>query len=216
MPTAVRRRGVRHPASLASRRDDASGDTLGLLVLWPALITSMLLLLVQAFIVTNAQSEAEVAASLGLRAAWRTAASEDFFVERGPNGIYTERLYVGQEPHPAVLEMAEAVKDAVAEAASTTDGWRWWGSGAGQVYSNWCAPGYPGRRDNPADRPELGETGWVRVVVTGEVFGPLAALWPNRLDRVYAHAEGPAVLGTAVLLNADGSNETPPLELPLC
>ena len=65
------------PATAQSGRDDR-GDTLALLILWPALVVAILVLLVHAFIVTNAQAEAEVAASSGLKAAWRSAANEDF------------------------------------------------------------------------------------------------------------------------------------------
>ena len=173
-------------------RHDERGETLALLVLWPMLLVAILLLLVHAFIVTNAQSEAEVAASAGLRAAWRSAANEDFLSVRDA-GTYTAAAYIDDpattgvvehaETHPAVLEMASAAQDAAARAAATKTGWRWWTPGATVVHSDWCA-----------DRPGQGESGWVRVVVSGEVFGPLAALWPNRLDRVYAAATGPAVL----------------------
>ena len=95
------------------RRRDDTGETLGLLVLWPALIVGILLLLVHAFIVTNAQSEAQVAASRGLRSAWRFSANEDFLNERVQDAERPGRLHVqrpcptyGTEPHPAVLGMA--------------------------------------------------------------------------------------------------------------
>ena len=62
-------------------------------------------------------------------------------------------------------------------------------------------------------RPTGDETGWVRVVVSGEVFGPLAALWPNRWDQVYASAQGPAIL-----VAPDRANRgfVVPAQLPAC
>lgn len=201
-----------------------SGETLALLILWPMLLVSILLLLVHAFIVTNAQSEAEVAASAGLRAAWRTAANEDFLSVRDPGGAYLPDPY-GQitnpgtwddpghgAPHPAVLDMARAAEDAAARAAGTRTGWRWWTPGATAVYSDWCSTD-PDFDPDVADRPGQGESGWVRVVVSGEVFGPLAALWPDRLDRVYAAATGPAVL----LSPQQGQRDLRvPADLPVC
>ena len=169
----------------AAARGDG-GETLALLVLWPALLVAILLLLVHTFIVVNAQAEAEVAASAGLRAAWRIAANSDFYGSDPDGNGYG--LYTGAEPHPDVLAMAEAAKDAVAQEAATEGGWRWWTPGAAEVHSDFCGTG-----PNP-DRPLPGDPGWVRVVVSGEVFGPLAALRPNRWDQVYAAATGPAVL----------------------
>ena len=51
------------------------------------------------------------------------------------------------------------------------------------------------------------------VTVSGEVYGPLAALWPDRLDRVYAAATGPAVL-----LSPEGGqpDRKVPVDLPVC
>lgn len=198
----------------AVRRDER-GETLALLILWPMLLVAVLLLLVHAFIVTNAQSEAEVAASAGLRAAWRSAANEDFLSVRQPGGMYTAVAYIddpgtpsiteAEDTHPAVLEMASAAQDAAARAAATETGWRWWTPGATVVQSDWCRP--------VNARPGQGESGWVRVVVSGEVFGPLAALWPDRLDRVYAAATGPAVL----LSPQQGQQDlTVPADLPEC
>jgi hypothetical protein len=195
-------------------RRDERGETLALLVLWPMLLVAVLLLLVHAFIVTNAQSEAEVAASAGLRAAWRSAANEDFLSVRESDGSYKADAYVDDPntpgvvenaaTHPAVLEMASAAQDAAARAAATKTGWRWWTPGATTVYSDWC---------RETNRPSQGESGWVRVVVSGEVFGPLAALWPNRLDRVYAAATGPAVL----LSPQEGQQDLAvPAQLPEC
>ncbi len=169
-----------------ARRRDESGETLVILILWPTLIVAILLLLVHTFIVVNAGAEAEVAASAGLRAAWRSAANADFLTDPVGRGPYTDVNVA----HPATAEMAAAAQDAVARAAATRTGWRWWSPGAAVVQSNWCTTG-SGSIDRPGER---GDPGWVRVVVSGEVFGPLAALWPNRLDRVYAAALGPAVL----------------------
>ena len=182
---------------LGGRSRGERGETLALLVVWPALITAILLMLVHAFIVTNARAEAELAASEGLRAAWRAAADSDFLTEPGsspPTG------YVADDPHPEVVEMARAAEDAVARAAATEGGWRWWTPGVAQMYSDWCEDYTPPA--TPRDpslvygdyRPFAGETGWVRVVVSGEVFGPLAALWPGRWDRIHAAAQGPALL----------------------
>ncbi|WP_419850499.1 hypothetical protein [Candidatus Poriferisocius sp.] len=153
-----------------SRRDD-SGETLAFLVLWPVLLVAILVLLVHTFIVVNAQAEAEVAASAGLRAAWRSAAASD----------------LRAQPED-VAAMADEAKDAAASVAGRGEGWRWWTPGATEVKSDWChAPLSEGL-------PQEGEAGWVQVKVEGEVFGPMAALWPGRLDRVYAVASGPAVL----------------------
>ena len=175
--TSKKRRGT-------TQRDDR-GETLALLIVWPALITAILLMLVHAFIVTNARAEAELAASQGLRSAWRAAADSDFLTDpANPSNPYND-----PDPHPDVLSMASAAEDAVARAAATEGGWRWWTPGAAEVYSNWCDVPKP-----RGQRPTGDETGWVQVVVSGEVFGPLAALWPNRWDRIYAVAQGPALL----------------------
>ena len=208
-------RGPRRRRSrAAARRGGESGQTLGLVVLWPSLITAVLLLLVHTLIVVNAQSEAEAAASRGLRAAWRALADESLLAERLADGTYTANLYVAAAPHPATRDMAEAARDAVAQTASTVDGWRWWTPGVTRVYSNWCAHGHqPLPTGDPADRPAPGETGWVRVVVAGEVFGPLAAVWPDRFDRVYAAAEGPAVLTPT---GRGPGSEPVPAAMPAC
>ncbi|MXW95609.1 MAG: hypothetical protein F4110_07770 [Acidimicrobiaceae bacterium] len=186
------------------RRHDESGESLVLVLLWPPLLTASLVLLVHAFIVTNARAEAEVAASEGLRSAWRAAAASDFLADPAD----PDALYTGASPHPGVLAMAGAARDAVAQQASAAggEGWRWWSPGGAEVHSDWCAPSAP-------PRPGEGETGWVRVVVTGEVFGPLAALWPDRWDRVYAAAQGPAVLASPD--PAQRSREIP-AQLPVC
>ena len=188
------------PATAQSGRDD-SGDTLALLILWPALVVAILVLLVHAFIVTNAQAEAEVAASTGLKAAWRSAANEDFRSSYDTVAeVYEDSPYTSDAPHPKTRDMAAAAEDAAARAAATGSGWRWWTPGAVEVQSDWCGAA--------ADRPQFGDPGWVRVVVSGEVFGPLAALWPNRLDQVYAVATGPAVI-TAVQAEASPDTQVP-------
>ena len=193
---------MRRRRSVTQGRRDESGETLALLVVWPALLTAILLMLVHAFIVTNARAEAELAASQGLRSAWRAAAESDFLTEPGSNPPVD---YTSNEPHPQVLDMAEAAKDAVARTAATEGGWRWWSPGAAELHSDWC--------NAPGDRPTGDETGWVRVVVSGEVFGPLAALWPNRWDQVYASAQGPAIL-----VAPDRANRgiVVPAQLPPC
>ena len=194
------------PATAQSGRDDR-GDTLALLILWPALVVAILVLLVHAFIVTNAQAEAEVAASTGLKAAWRSAANEDFRSSYDTVAeVYEDSLYDSAAPHPKTREMAAAAEDAAARAAATGSGWRWWTPGAVVVQSDWCGAA--------ADRPQFGDPGWVRVVVSGEVFGPLAALWPNRLDQVYAVATGPAVI-TAVQAAASPDTQVP-VDLSVC
>ena len=190
---------------------DERGETLALLVVWPALIAAILLMLVHAFIVTNAQAEAELAASQGLRTAWQEAASANFLDDPSNSAIDSD--YQGAEPHPDVLKMVESAKNAVARAASTEQGWRWWTPGVAEVQSDWCAP-FGMNPSGLPDRPTGSDTGWVRVVVSGEVFGPLAALWPNRWDRVYAVAQGPALLVPPAV--AGSSNITVPAALPTC
>ena len=199
------------PGARPGRDDD--GDTLALLVLWPTLLVAIMVLLVHAFIVANAQAEAEVAASAGLRAAWRSAANEDFLSALDVNGDYTPDPYVGGQPHPKTFEMAADARSAVARAAAATEGWRWWTPGAAEVQSDWCYAG-AAFHDIEHLRPTYGEPGWVRVVVSGEVFGPLASLWPGRLDRVHAVATGPAVI-TSVQL-AEEAPRTVPVSLPAC
>ena len=195
------------PATAQSGRDDR-GDTLALLILWPALVVAILVLLVHAFIVTNAQAEAEVAASTGLKAAWRSAANEDFLSSYDTVAeVYEDSAYNLPAPHPKTRDMAAAAEDAAARAAATGSGWRWWTPGAVKVQSDWCDP-------DIANRPQFGDPGWVRVVVSGEVFGPLAALWPNRLDQVYAVATGPAVI-TAGQAAASPDTQVP-VDLDVC
>ena len=198
------------PATAQSGRDDR-GEALALLILWPALVVAILVLLVHAFIVTNAQAEAEVAASSGLKAAWRSAANEDFRSSYNTVAeVYEDSAYDSQAPHPKTRDMAAAAEDAAARAAATGSGWRWWTPGAVKVQSDWCG----GSVEDNANRPQFGDPGWVRVVVSGEVFGPLAALWPNRLDQVYAVATGPAVI-TAGQAAASPDTQVP-VDLPVC
>ncbi len=179
-----------------------NGETLAFLVLWPAMFVAILLLLVHTFIVVNAQAEAEIAASAALKAAWRSAAGSDFLTVPVAPGIqvddtlYNDPLMPPTEPHPQVLDMSNAAKDAAATTAGQQDGWRWWTPGATEVRSDWCG-------SNPAQWPKRGQSGWVQITVEGEVFGPMAALWPGRLDRVYAVATGPAVLNNT-LQTGDG------------
>ena len=197
----------RHRAPSAARRDER-GETLALLVVWPALITAILLMLVHAFIVTNARTEAELAASQGLRSAWRAAADSDFLTDPNTGSGYTDSA-----PHPEVLRMAEHAQDAVARAAATEAGWRWWTPDAATVYSDWCSSDVDSTDANEVDRPKETESGWVRVVVSGEVFGPLAALWPDRLDRIHAAAQGPAIL---VPPDPEKRGIVVPAQLPAC
>ena len=181
-----------------------AGDTLAFLVIWPTLLVAILVLLVHAFIVSNARAEAEVAASAGLRAAWHSAADADFL--HGPEAAVP---YVGEVPHPAVRQMSEDVQDTVARVAAEEDGWRWWTPGVAEVHSDWCAA--------PADRPsDPADPGWVRVVVSGEVFGPVAALWPDRLARVHAVATGPAVLNVSPQQIERWDASGVPVDLPPC
>ena len=179
------------------------GDTLAFLVIWPTLLMAILVLLVHAVIVSTARAEAEVAASAGLRAAWRTGA--DFLHEPG-----TTSRYVGEAPHPAVREMVAGVRDAVAGVAAEEGGWRWWTPGVAEVRSDWCAADPAARPSGPTD------PGWVRVVVSGDVVGPVAALWPNRLARVYAVATGPAVIDAGPRQLARWDSPGVPVSLPSC
>ena len=133
---AVSCTGMRRRRNAIRGRRDERGETLALLVVWPALITAILLMLVHAFIVTNARAEAELAASQGLRSAWRVAAESDFLDDPDIPGT----PYTGADPHPEVLAMAEAVEDAVARTAATEQGWRWWTPGAAELHSDWCHP----------------------------------------------------------------------------
>ena len=202
---------MRRRRNATQGRRDERGETLALLVVWPALITAILLMLVHAFIVTNARAEAELAASQGLRSAWRVAAESDFLDDPDNPGT----PYTGADPHPEVRAMAEAVEDAVARTAATEQGWRWWTPGAAELHSDWCHP-YTAPRPGLVQgqhRPLDDQTGWVRVVVSGEVYGPLAALWPNRWDQVYASAQGPAILVPPERANR---GIVVPAQLPAC
>lgn len=196
--------------AVRGRRSD-SGESLALLVVWPALIIAILLMLVHAFIVSNARAEAQAAASEGLRSAWRAAADID--LSRDPDNPAAP--YMGVDPHPGTQTMVDAAETAVAQAASTELGWRWWTTGVAEVHSDWCH-GNDERTLGQAPgeyRPTVGETGWLRVVVSGEVFGPLAAVWPDRLDTVYAFAQGPAML---IASETRDPELVVPAELPVC
>ena len=181
------------------------GDTLAFLVIWPTLLVAILVLLVHAFIVSNARAEAEVAASTGLRAAWRHAANADFLHEPG-----TALPYRGAALHPAVRAMSNSAKDAVARVAAEEEGWRWWTPGVAEVRSDWCDRDPAARPSDPAD------TGWVQVVISGDVFGPVAALWPDRLARVHAVATGPALINVSPQQPARWEASNVPLSLPSC
>lgn len=156
---------------------------LPLLILWPAVVVLLLLLGAQALLVTGARSQAEAAASAGLRAIWHDAAAV---------GDVAGPAAGSDSPLEGAAGMAAEAHDAVAHAAAAGDGWRWWTPGASVVRSDWCHSGADAHR-----RPAPGEAGWVQVEVTGEVFGPFSALWPGRLDAVHAMASGPAVLAAA-------------------
>ena len=187
---------------IAPKRD-LRGEVLPLMLLWPALAVLTLLLVVQTFVVVGARSQAEAAASAGLRAAWHAV---------GPAGLaYSSdgTAHTGADPHPGTRAMADAAHDAVARAAAAGDGWRWWTPGAATVRSDWCHSGASAHL-----RPSPGEHGWLRVEVTGEAFGPFSALWPGRLDRVHAAAAGPAVLAEPTV--PSDSAAVVPLALPEC
>lgn len=184
---------------------DERGEVLPFLILWPALMVLMLLLVVQAFIVTGARAQAEAAASAGLRAAWHAVGVSGLAYADGGSE------YSGLDPLPRTREMAAAAHDAVARSAAAGDGWRWWTPGAATVRSDWCHSGTSAHL-----RPSAGEHGWVRVEVTGEVFGPFSALWPGRLDRVHAAAAGPAVLAQQASPGGNDLVPAVPVELPKC
>lgn len=166
----------RPPRRRTRRRDAEQGDSLAFVILWPAMIMAVLVLAVHAFIVVNAQAEASLAASAGLRAAWRAAATSDL----GTPTVDTYRL-------AEAAKLAEGAANAVERIAGDEDGWRWWSGGVSATYSDWCSA-------SSDHVPARGEPGWVRVVVSGEVIGPMSWLLPGRLDKVYATAEGPALL----------------------
>ena len=177
---------------------------LSLLIVWPAVVVLLLLLGAQALLVSGARAHADAAASAALRAVWDQTASMGLGDQ--VDGV-AETAGEGAVQHidPAVL--ARAAHDSVASVAARGEGWRWWTPGASVVRSDWCHGGGDAHR-----RPAGGESGWVRIEVTGEVFGPFSALWPGRLDRVYASASGPAVLAASGAGNAPG----PPEELAVC
>ncbi len=181
------------------------GEVLPFLILWPALVVLMVLLVVHAFIVTGARAQAEASASAGLRAAWHAV---------GVSGLaYADdgAVYGGEDPLPLTLDMAAAAEDAVARSAAAGDGWRWWTPGATTVRSDWCHSGSSAHL-----RPAPDEHGWLRVEVSGEVFGPFSALWPGRLDRVHAAAAGPAVLVPQANHVDAGPLAAIPPQMPAC
>lgn len=186
-----------------------------MLILWPGIIVLLLVLAAHAFLVTGARAQAETAASAGLRAAW--AAVGDAGLAHAGDGS----VYVGAAPHPRVSLMSEAAHDAVAHAAgASAEGWRWWTPAGVTVSSDWCHSGA-----DAGLRPGPGASGWVRVEVSGEVFGPFSALWPGRLDRVHAAAAGPTVLSPLPDADASGTQDAAglggglpvvPADLPEC
>ncbi|MXZ14039.1 MAG: hypothetical protein F4Y76_00805 [Acidimicrobiales bacterium] len=182
---------------------------LPLLILWPGIVVLLLVLGAQAFLVTGARAQADAAASEGLRAVW--AAVGDAGLAHADDGS----AYIGAEPHPRTAAMSATAQDAVALAASgSAGGWRWWTPGAVTVRSDWCHSG-----TGAGLRPGPGESGWVRVTVSGDVFGPFSALWPGRLDRVHASAAGPAVLLLPAAAEPTGPGGDPgsvTAELPEC
>ena len=182
---------------------------LPLLILWPGIVVLLLILAAHAFLVTGARAHADAAASAGLRAAWEAAGTAGFaYADDGSP-------YMGSEPHPRASVMSAAAHDAVARAASgSAAGWRWWTPGAVTVRSDWCHSGA-----DAGLRPGPGEPGWLRVTVSGDVFGPFSALWPGRLDRVHAAAAGPAVLVPRALESTGVDGGWPasvPTDLPEC
>ncbi len=174
------------PPRRRDRRRDERGETLPLLIIWPTLLVAIMLLALHAFIVSNAQAEASLAASVGLRAAWRAAAEADLGALDISPGVS------GLPPAEALRMSAAAAAAVAASAAGDAQAWRWWTSQVVEVQSDWCAPAADPADPDAVKRPGRGEAGWVRVTVAGEVLGPLAALWPDRFDRVHAVAEGPA------------------------
>ena len=157
---------------------------LPLLIVWPAVVVLLLLLGTQALLVSGARAHADAAASAGLRAVWEHA---------GVHGVAVPAA--GHDSSDAAVEstarLADAARDAVAASAGG-QGWRWWTPGGTAVRSDWCHHGA-----DAVLRPAVGESGWVRVQVSGEVFGPFSALWPGRLDTVHASAQGPVLLHAA-------------------
>ena len=157
-------------------RRDEQGDTLAFVLVMPLAIIIMIVLSVHAFIVSGARSEAVLASSEGLRAAWNE---------------------VLDDPNPDPLALRNAVEEAVARSAGDgAHGWRWWTPNIATVRSDLCAPGVL-----PSD-----DVGWIRVEITGEVYGPLASIWPDQWAPVSAISEGPARLAAA----ASGAEIVPP------
>ncbi len=171
-----------------------------MLILWPAIMVLLLLLGAQALLVSGARAHADAAASAGLRAIWdATVIGLDDVTDEGGDLL------------PGAAVMAMAAHDAVARAASAGDGWRWWTPGGTVVRSDWCHVGV-----DAALRPATGQPGWVRVDVTGNVFGPFSALWPGRLDTVHASASGPAVLSAIVTEDDPEPASGAPADLAVC
>lgn len=188
-----------------------TGETLAMLIVWPAVVVAILLMLVHAFIVTNAQSEADLAASQALRSAWRHLSLHDIHLVPGSLTVEWDDPALHAAPHPEMVAASEAAQDAAARVAGDAEGWRWWTPGVTTIHSDWC--------DLPSplgSRPPAEQSGWLQVVVRGEVFGPLAAIFPGRLDEVYAVAQGPAVLAAAASDEHSGLDDVPTEILPEC
>ena len=212
---AVSSAGMRQRRTFSAARRDESGETLALLVVWPALLTAILLMLVHAFIVTNARAEAELAASQGLRSAWRVAAESDFLTDRTDPG-QPQFPTCFNEPHPRGPGHGRSGQGRGGPARPPPRGLALVEPRRSRAAQR-LVPS-PTRLPDPnlvpgQHRPTGDQTGWVRVVVSGEVFGPLAALWPNRWDQVYASAQGPAIL-----VAPDRANRgiVVPAQLPAC
>ena len=153
-----------------------------MLIVWPMVSVLLVVLGAQALLVSGARAHADAAASAGLRSIWEGAAVSGLSVPG--DGDVGGPVAVGG----GASLLAAAAHDAVASTAGR-QGWRWWTPAGSVVRSDWCHRG--------ADvglQPPPGESGWVRVAVTGDVFGPFSALWPGRLDTVHASAEGPMLL----------------------
>ena len=151
--------------------------------MWPMVLVLLMLLGAQTLLVSGARAHADAAASAGLRAIWERAAVSGLSAhddDGGLSGMDASGTDAGT--------LAAAAHDAVASAAGR-QGWRWWTPGGAVVRSDWCH-----RDADVGQQPPPGESGWVRVEVTGDVFGPFSALWPGRLDTVHASAEGPMLL----------------------
>ena len=153
------------PRRRRRQRRDERGDTIAFVLVMPLALICLIVLSTHAFIVSGARSEAVLASSEGLRAAWNV---------------------VLDDPDADPLTIRVAVEDAVAaSAADGAHGWRWWTPNIATVHSDLCAG------------PPVDGAGWIRVEISGEAYGPLAAIWPDQWAPISAISEGPARLATA-------------------